>query len=83
MRPGKGRGVCAPPLPTSVRWSTKNGWGGRDDGYRANSIGHISGNGRDYEAVVLSRTPHDLAYARETVSGVSTILYDAMASPLR
>ena len=76
-------GVCAPPLPTNIRWNTKNGWGGRDDGYRANSIGHISGNGRDYEAVVLSRTPRDLPYARETVSGVSRILYDAMASPLR
>lgn len=75
-------GICAPPLPTNVRWNTKNGWGGRDDGYRANSIGHVSGNGRDYEAVVLSRTPHELPYARETVNGISQILYDAMASPL-
>lgn len=75
-------GICTPPLPTNVRWTTKNGWGGREDGYRANSIGHISGNGRDYEAVVLSRTPRDRAYARDTVSGISQILYDAMASPL-
>jgi len=82
-------GVCAPPLPATVRSSTKNGWGGRKDGYRANSLGHISGNGRDYAAVILSRAPYRSDYTIErehafaTVNGVSRILYDAMERPLR
>lgn len=87
--PAQRWGVCTPPLPTSVRWTAKNGWGERAGGYRANSIGHISGNGRDYDAVILARTPHKPAYtverqyAFDTVSGVSRILYDALAHPIR
>lgn len=81
-------GVCAPPLPTSVNWHTKNGWGSRADGYRANSLGHITGNGRDYAAVILTRAPYnsdymvESDYAIDTVNAVSQILYDAMAQPL-
>jgi len=76
-------GVCAPPLPTSNSWNTKNGWGPRTGGYRLNSVGHICGNGRDYVAVVLSRAPRGFYYGRDTVNGVSKILYAAMAQPLR
>lgn len=88
VTPSQRWGVCAPPLPPTVRWNTKNGWGGREDGFRANSIGHISGNGRDYDAVILARSPRNAVYAREraygfeTASGVSQILYDALAHPL-
>lgn len=76
-------GVCAPPLPTSNAWNTKNGWGPRTGGYRLNSVGHISGNGRDYVAVILSRAPEGYYYGRDTVNGISKILYAAMAHPLR
>ena len=75
-------GVCAPPLPTSNSWNTKNGWGPRTGGYRLNSIGHISGNGRDYVAVILSRAPRGFYYGQDTVNAVSKILYAAMAHPL-
>lgn len=75
-------GVCAPPLPTSNAWNTKNGWGPRTGGYRLNSIGHIYGNGRNYNAVILSRAPKGFYYGRDTVNGVSKILYAAMAQPL-
>lgn len=87
--PAQRWGVCAPPLPTNLAWRTKNGWGRRDDGYHANSIGHITGNGRTYNAVILSRSPHrpvytvERQYAFDTVNGISKILYDAMAAPLR
>ena len=93
--PSQRWGLCSPPLPPTVAWNTKNGWGSRDDGYRANSIGHVSGNGRDYSAAILTRTPHRRGYvaardytaersrAFETASDISTILYAAMASPLR
>lgn len=93
--PSQRWGVCSPPLPSTVRWSTKNGWGSGDDGYRANSIGHVTGNGRNYSAVILTRRPHRHGYvtardyvaersqAFETASAVSKILYAAMASPLR
>lgn len=75
-------GVCAPPLPTSNAWNTKNGWGPRAGGYRLNSVGHIYGNGRDYNAVILSRAPKGFYYGRDTVNGVSKILYAALAHPL-
>lgn len=76
-------GVCVPPLPsTGVGWETKNGWGPRTGGYRLNSIGHIWGNGRNYTAAILSRAPAGFYYGRDTVGGVSRILYDAMAQPL-
>ncbi|HWC24088.1 MAG TPA: serine hydrolase [Flexivirga sp.] len=76
-------GVCAPPLPTSNAWNTKNGWGPRTGGYRLNSVGHIYGNARNYNAVILSRAPQGFYYGRDTVNGVSKILYSAMAEPLR
>lgn len=72
-------GVCVPPLPaTGLGWETKNGWGPRAGGYRLNSIGHIHGNGRDYAAVILSRAPRGFYYGRDTVNGVSRILYAAI-----
>ncbi|MBB2891083.1 serine hydrolase [Flexivirga oryzae] len=87
--PSQRWGVCVPPLPANLEWHTKNGWGSRSDGYRANSLGHISGNGRNYTAVILTRAPYnsdymvESDYALDTVNGVSRILYDAMAQPLR
>lgn len=75
-------GVCVPPLPTSNGWNTKNGWGPRTGGYRLNSVGHIYGNGRNYNAVILSRAPLGFYYGRDTVNGISKLLYAAMAAPL-
>lgn len=88
ITPAQRWGVCTPPLPAGVRWSTKNGWGARADSYLANSIGRIVGNGRDYDAVILSRSPFRgdyttaRSYAADTASGVSRILYAALAHPI-
>ncbi|WP_148043355.1 hypothetical protein [Flexivirga caeni] len=81
--PAQRWGVCTPPLPTSNAWNTKNGWGPRPGGYRLNSLGHIGGHGHNYNAVILSRAPRGFYYGRDTVGGVSRILYAAMAAPLR
>ncbi|WP_265447240.1 serine hydrolase [Flexivirga meconopsidis] len=75
-------GVCAPPLPTSNQWTTKNGWGPLSGGYRLNSIGYIYGNGRDYAAAILTRSPAGYSYGLTTINGVSKVLYDALAQPL-
>ncbi|NHN54172.1 serine hydrolase [Calidifontibacter sp. DB0510] len=75
-------GVSVPPLPSSNAWWTKNGWGPRSGGYRLNSIGHISGNGRNYNAAILTRAPGGFYYGLDTINGVSRILYDALATPL-
>lgn len=81
--PAQRWGVCAPPLPSSSHWNTKNGWGPHSGGYRVNSVGHIAGDGRDYVAVILGRSPHGRDHGRETVSGLSRIVYDALAHSLR
>lgn len=75
-------GVSVPPLPVGLGWETKNGWGPRSGGYRLNSVGHIWGNGRNYSAVILSRAPAGFFYGRDTVNGVSKIVYGALAQPL-
>jgi hypothetical protein len=76
-------GVCDPPLPSSVRAETKNGWGAMASGYRLNSVGHITGNGRNYTMAILSRSPAGFGYGRTTVNGVASVVYRALYRPLR
>ncbi|TWE12370.1 serine hydrolase [Rudaeicoccus suwonensis] len=75
-------GVCAPPLPTSNTWATKNGWGPLGSAYVLNSAGHITGNGRNYTAVILTQAPAGFYYGQTTINGVSQLIYDALATPM-
>ena len=65
-----------------VHVAGKNGWGPLPDGYRANSTGWVSGDGRDYVLSILSRSPDGVAEARATVGGVSRLVHRALGQPL-
>ena len=71
------------PLPTTVHVELKNGWGPMPDGYRVNSFGHVSGNGRNYQLAILSKSPNGFGYGKETINRVSRTVYDALDVPLR
>jgi hypothetical protein len=75
-------GVCDPPLPTELYTVTKNGWGPRTGGYRVNSVGYVSGNGRMHSMAILSRSPNGFTYGKETVNAVSKLVYNALDKPL-
>jgi len=70
------------PLPTTVHVEQKNGWGPLSTGYRMNSFGFVSGNGRNYQLAMLSRSPNGYTYGKATINRVSRIVYDALAQPL-
>lgn len=80
--PAQRWGVADPPLPGSAYTETKNGWGPLPDGYRLNSIGRVLGNGRSHTMAILTRSPQGFRHGRETVNGLSRIVYDALAQPL-
>lgn len=75
-------GVADPPLPSSAYTETKNGWGPLPDGYRLNSIGRVLGNGRSHTMAILTRSPEGFRYGKQTINGLSKIVYDALAQPL-
>ena len=75
-------GVVTPSFAPMVNAEVKNGWGPRTGGYRLNSIGHIKGYGRDYQAVMLSRSPNGFTYGRDTLNGLSSIIFRELATPL-
>lgn len=70
------------PLPDTVHVELKNGWGPMSTGYRLNSFGHVSGNGRSYQLAILSKSPNGFSYGKETINRVSRIVYDALDKPL-
>jgi len=71
------------PLPTGVHVEQKNGWGPLSSGYRLNSFGYVSGNGRNYQLAMMSNSPNGFTYGKETISHVSRVVYDALDIPLR
>jgi beta-lactamase class A len=75
-------GVADPPLPSGAYTETKNGWGPRSEGYRLNSIGRVLGNGRSHTMAILTRSPNGFRPGKETINGLSRIVYDALALPL-
>ncbi|WP_353952985.1 serine hydrolase [Knoellia sp. S7-12] len=75
-------GVSDPPLPASLNTETKNGWGPLTGGYRLNSMGRVTGAGRDYTMAILTRSPQGFTYGKTTVNGLSTIVYQALTRPL-
>jgi hypothetical protein len=70
-------------LPDDVHVELKGGWGPRSDGYRLNSVGHVSGRGRNYQMAFLSRTTKGYSYGQTTVNRLSRIVFDALDTPLR
>lgn len=76
-------GVVSPGFSAGVNAEVKNGWGPRPTGgYRLNSIGHIKGGGRDYQMAMLSRAPAGFYWGRDTLNGVSSIIYRELATPI-
>jgi len=62
--------------------AAKNGWGPLPNGYRLNSTGWVSGDGRDYVLSILSNSPDGFRYGRRTISGVAGICHEALADRL-
>ena len=50
-------GPAATRCPTTVHVEQKNGWGPLTGGYRLNSIGRVTGDGRSYTMAILTRSP--------------------------
>ena len=80
--PAQRWGVADPPLPESVYTETKNGWGPLTGGYRLNSIGRVTGDGRNYTMAILTRSPQGFSYGKETINGLAKIVHTALALPL-
>jgi beta-lactamase class A len=70
------------PLPSTVHVELKNGWGPMASGYRLNSFGFVSGNGRNYQMALMSKSPNGFRYGKETINRVSRTVYDALDKPL-
>jgi beta-lactamase class A len=70
------------PLPSTVHVELKNGWGPMASGYRLNSFGFVSGNGRTYQMALMSKSPNGFGYGKETINRVSRTVYDALDKPL-
>jgi hypothetical protein len=65
-------------VPSSVTVALKNGWlplNDADTDWQVNSIGWVSGQGRDYLAAVLTTGDSTEQYGIDTISGLSAILW--------
>ncbi|NMP24213.1 serine hydrolase [Sulfobacillus harzensis] len=70
-------GVSTGPVPGSTV-ALKNGWlpiG--SNGWEINSIGHVSGDGRNYVVAILSRNNPTESYGIQTVDAVSQFIWNA------
>lgn len=72
----------AQPVPAGVHTEVKNGWGPMSGGYRLNSVGFVSGQGREYTMAILTRSPNGFSYGRTTANGVGSIVFRALDKPL-
>ena len=72
-------GVSAGPTPRDTV-ELKNGWLPlRTHGWRVNSIGHITSNGRDYTLAILTQDNPTMTYGIATIEGASRIVFRALA----
>jgi Beta-lactamase enzyme family len=65
-------------VPSSVTVALKNGWlplDNADTDWQVNSIGWVSGQGRDYLVAVLTTGNSTEQYGIDTISGLSAILW--------
>lgn len=66
-------------VPQGVRARVKNGWVPLSPrGWRVNSIGHVSGGGRDYTIAMLSYDNASMEEGVDHLDRVSAIVYDAL-----
>jgi hypothetical protein len=65
-------------VPATVTVALKNGWlplNGSDTDWQVNSIGWVSGQGRDYLVAVLTTGNSTEQYGIDTINGLSAILW--------
>jgi hypothetical protein len=68
-------------VPAGVTVALKNGWLPLDDestDWQVNSVGWISGDGRDYLVAVLSTGNQTEQYGIDTINGLSSLIWSAM-----
>lgn len=68
-------------VPAGVTVALKNGWlplAGADSDWQVNSVGWVSGDGRDYLVAVLSAGNPTEQYGIDTISGLSSLIWSAM-----
>jgi beta-lactamase class A len=68
-------------VPAGVTVALKNGWLPLDDAntdWQVNSVGWISGDGRDYLLAVLSTGNPTEQYGIDTINGLSSLVWSAM-----
>jgi hypothetical protein len=73
-------GVCGG-VPAGVTVALKNGWLPLDDAstdWQINSVGWVSGDGRDYLIAVLSTGNPTEQYGIDTISALSSLIWTAM-----
>ena len=80
VTPGQRWGVSAG-IPSGVTVALKNGWlplrpSGTD--WQVNSVGWVSGEGRDYLAAVLTTGSPTEQYGIDTIDGLSSVIWTAM-----
>ncbi|HEY7966008.1 MAG TPA: serine hydrolase [Solirubrobacteraceae bacterium] len=68
---GVSSGVLAP-----ATVALKNGWLPIAGGWEINSIGWVSGRGRDYLIAVLTAANPGMSYGIQTISGISQLVWD-------
>ena len=68
---GVSSGVLAP-----ATVALKNGWLPITTGWEVNSIGWVSGRGRDYLIAVLTAADSGMTYGIQTISGISQLVWD-------
>jgi hypothetical protein len=69
------------PLPATVTVALKNGWAPRPGivAWQVNSIGLLSGDGRDYLIAVLTNANPNEAYGIATIDGIAARVWSALA----
>jgi hypothetical protein len=80
VTPGQAWGVSGG-VPAGVTVALKNGWLPLNDAstdWQVNSVGWISGDGRDYLVAVLSTGDPAEQYGIDTINGLSSLIWSAM-----
>ncbi len=68
-------------VPAGVTVALKNGWLPLDDAntdWQVNSVGWVSGDGRDYLVAVFSTGNPTEQYGIDTINGLSSVIWNAM-----
>jgi hypothetical protein len=80
VAPGQAWGISGG-VPAGVTVALKNGWLPLNDAntnWQVNSVGWVSGDGRDYLVAVLSTGNPTEQYGIDTINGLSSLIWTAM-----